>query len=123
MRSTAHSRRSGLIALNVARAALSKPHCAAISPFDQASLAKRAGFRAEMRYVALDTFERYLERIKMRADRGGHSAPESLLRAIYESSIGNLPRSIREMDFVFVYDNSRWGQVPQALLQAANGEI
>ena len=54
---------------------------------------------------------------------GGHSAPKRLLKAIYESSINNLPRAIREMDFVYVYDNSQWGVTPSVLLQAKNGEI
>jgi predicted ABC-type ATPase len=91
--------------------------------FEQAALAKRAGFNVEMRYLALETFEMHLERVKMRADKGGHSAPESLLRRIYDSSIRNLPRALREMDFIYVYDNSRWGQTPLVLLQAASGEI
>ena len=59
----------------------------------------------------------------MRADRGGHSAPESVLRSAYDASINNLPRAIREMDFVYVYDNSRWGLTPLVLLQAEKGEI
>ena len=91
--------------------------------FDQAALARRAGFVTEMRYVALRDFARHLERVKMRADAGGHSAPEPLLKAIYESSINNLPRAIREMDLVYVYDNSQWGTTPRDLLQAENGEI
>jgi predicted ABC-type ATPase len=68
--------------------------------FDQAELARRAGFTVEMRYLSLKTFEMHLERIRMRADRRGHSAPESALRRIYEASIENLPRAIREMDFI-----------------------
>jgi predicted ABC-type ATPase len=40
----------------------------------------------EMRYLARD-FAMHLERPKMRADAGGHSAPESVLRPIYEASI------------------------------------
>jgi predicted ABC-type ATPase len=91
--------------------------------FEQAALAKRAGFNVEMRYLALGTFEMHLERVKIRADRGGHSAPESLLRRIYDSSVGNLPRAIREMDYIYVYDNSRWGRTPVVLLQAEKGEI
>jgi predicted ABC-type ATPase len=76
-----------------------------------------------MRYLALQTFEMSLERVKMRADMGGHSAPESILRGIYESSLGNLSRAIREMDFIHVYDNSGWGTAPAVILQAARGEI
>jgi len=49
---------------------------------------------------ALDDVSMHLEQVKMRAHAGSHSAPESVLRAIYEASIGNLPRAIREMNFV-----------------------
>jgi len=76
-----------------------------------------------MRYLALETFAMHLERAKMRADRGGHSAPESALQRIYDSSINNLPRAIREMDFIQVYDNSHWGTTPTVLLQAEKGNI
>ena len=44
--------------------------------FDQAALARRAGFTTEMRYVALWDFSMHLEGVKMRADAGGHSAPD-----------------------------------------------
>jgi predicted ABC-type ATPase len=76
-----------------------------------------------MRYIALKDFGMHLERVKMRAGAGGHSAPESLLKAIYESSINHLARAIREIDFIRVYDNSRWGIEPALLLQAEGGEI
>jgi predicted ABC-type ATPase len=59
----------------------------------------------------------------MGADRGGHSAPESVLRSVYDAGINNLPRAIREMDFIYVYDNSRWGLTPIVLVQAEKGEI
>jgi predicted ABC-type ATPase len=91
--------------------------------FAQAAAAKLAGFTTEMRYLALWHFAAHVERIRMRADAGGHSAPESVLRSIYESSIRNLPRAIREMDFAYVYDNSAWGLAPIVLLQSENAEI
>ncbi len=91
--------------------------------FDQAALARRAGFTVEMRYLCLPNFENHLERVKMRADRGGHSAPEPVLRGIYESSIANLPRAIREMDLIYVYENGAWGETPEILLQAEHGEV
>jgi predicted ABC-type ATPase len=59
----------------------------------------------------------------MRADSGGHSAPEPVLRTVYEWSIGNLRRAILEIDFVHVYDNSGWGVTPNVLLQAKNGQV
>ena len=51
--------------------------------FDQTARACEAGFVIEMRYVALRDFSMHVERVKMRADAGGHSAPESVLRTIY----------------------------------------
>lgn len=59
----------------------------------------------------------------MRADAGGHSAPESVLRPIYEASIQNVARAVREMDFLYVYDNSRWGITPRVLLQTEKAEV
>ncbi|HME05775.1 MAG TPA: zeta toxin family protein [Bryobacteraceae bacterium] len=91
--------------------------------FAQVALARRAGFTVEMRYVALSTFAAHLERVKMRADKGGHSAPEPVLRSIFEASIRHLPRAIREMDFIHVYDNSVWGGAPTVILQAESAEI
>jgi len=91
--------------------------------FDQVARARRAGFTTEMRYIALRDFPMHLERVKIRADADGHSAPESVLRAIYESSIRNLPRAIQELDAIHVYDNSTWGGTPIVLLQAENGEV
>ena len=42
--------------------------------FEQARLARQAGFVVEMRYVALRGFEMHLDRVKTRAHAGGHSA-------------------------------------------------
>lgn len=91
--------------------------------FEQTAAARSAGFNVEMSYLALETFSMHLERIGIRADKGGHSAPESVLRAIYDASMRNLPRAIREMDAIEIYDNSEWGVAPRVLLQAESGEI
>ena len=65
--------------------------------FDQAQRAKAAGFATEMRYLALHNFAMHLERVKERADTGGHSASETTLRRTYEASLANLPRALAEM--------------------------
>src|SRR5437763_269066 len=44
--------------------------------FDQARNAKGEGFVIEMRYLALEDFAMHAERVKQRADAGGHSASE-----------------------------------------------
>ncbi|MBM3810526.1 MAG: hypothetical protein FJW20_02705 [Acidimicrobiia bacterium] len=91
--------------------------------FEQLRLAKSAGFTAEMRYLALQNFGMHLERVKARADTGGHSASEATLRRIHDASIRNLRRAVEEIDNLWVYDNSAVGGPPELVLQAKNGRV
>jgi predicted ABC-type ATPase len=91
--------------------------------FNQASLAKTAGFAVEMRYIALRDFAMHVERIQARADAGGHSASERTLRRIYDASLRNLPRAVREMNMLWVYDNTATDATHPLVLEAQNGEI
>lgn len=91
--------------------------------FEQARLARQAGFTVEMRYLALDSFPMHLERIKIRSDAGGHSASETTLRRIYESSLKNLSQAIHEADELHVYDNSQLGSAPRFVMEARDGKI
>jgi predicted ABC-type ATPase len=91
--------------------------------FEQARSAKAAGFVTEMRYLALRSLSMHIERVKIRADAGGHSASEATLRRIYASSLANLPHAVTEMDDLWVYDNSEVGGPPKLLLQATKGCI
>lgn len=91
--------------------------------FEQASLAKSKGFITEMRYVALANFEMNLARVKARADAGGHSASESLLRSIHSASLANLSRCVLEMDSLWVYDNSAIGGGPDLVMEARGGHV
>ena len=91
--------------------------------FEQARQAKQAGFVIEMRYLALRDFRMHLERVKARADTGGHSASEATLRRIYEASLMNLRRAVQELDVVWVYDNTDIDASHPLVLEARNGEI
>ena len=91
--------------------------------FEQARMAKEAGFQVEMRYLALRDFETHLERVKARADAGGHSASETTLRRIYDASLRNLRRAIQELDLVWVYDNTELDASHPLVLETRNGEI
>src|SRR5215831_759849 len=91
--------------------------------FEQASLAKAAGFTTEMRYLALRDFAMHFERVKARADAGGHSASEITLRTTYKSSLANLPKAIAEMDDLWVYDNSPVGGPPRLILESEKGVV
>jgi predicted ABC-type ATPase len=64
-----------------------------------------------------------LTRVISRALAGGHSAPAEQLQKIHESSLKNLPRAIREMDRVVVYDNSTTDQRPKRILAASHGRV
>ena len=91
--------------------------------FRQADHARAEGFEIQMRYIALDGFAQNLRRVIARAIAGGHSAPAEQLQKIHEASLGNLPRAIREMDRIVVYDNSTPDQRPQRILIAQNGRV
>ena len=91
--------------------------------FEQALSARANGFSVEMRYLALASFTMHFERVKARSDAGGHSASETTLRDIYHSSLANLPRAVREMDKLWVYDNSRLDVSHPIVLEAEAGVI
>jgi len=76
-----------------------------------------------MRYLALNDFARNLERIQGRADAGGHSAPESVLRKVYDASLKNLGRAVQEMDILRVYDNTNIDVSHPLVLESHGGEI
>jgi predicted ABC-type ATPase len=95
--------------------------------FEQAKLAGQNGFRVSMFYIALDTLEHHIERVMRRSARGGHSASESTLRRIHESSLGNLPTALipekSGIEIVQVYDNSRSESPPELVLEAHGGKM
>lgn len=95
--------------------------------FEQASLAKEKGFRVFMRYVALDTVERHIERVKRRAARGGHSASETTLRRIHAASLANLPLALDPersgIEIIRIYDNTATESRPRLVLSARRGKI
>ena len=90
--------------------------------FQQVRAAQSAGFHVEMRYLCLASFPMHIDRVRLRAKLNGHSAPISKLKRIYDASLAHLPQAIRSIPYP-VYDNSRWAEPPQVLLQVSNGEI
>ena len=91
--------------------------------FHQAHHARAEGFEIQMRYIALDDFRLHLKRVISRALASGHSAPAEQLQKIHEASLKNLPRAMREMDRIVVYDNSTPDQRPQRILTAQEGRV
>lgn len=95
--------------------------------FEQAKMAQVKGFRTVMRYVALDSVEKHLERVRARAALGGHSASEGTLRRIHAGSLANLPKALDPrqsgIEFVRVYDNSADDRRPDLVLSTRRGRV
>lgn len=90
--------------------------------FTQARAAQAAGFAVHMVYLNLENVELNIERVKLRADEGGHSARPELIKSIYEASIRNLPHAIRETDSIAILDNTVPGS-QKLLLDAVAGRV
>lgn len=58
-------------------------------------------------YCGLDSPERHLARVRLRASRGGHDIPEAKIRQRWQSSIANLIALLPHIARLQVYDNSR----------------
>lgn len=58
-------------------------------------------------YCGLDSPERHLARVRLRASRGGHDIPEAKIRERWQSSIANLIALLPHIARLQVYDNSR----------------
>lgn len=90
--------------------------------FSQANTARDSGFSVHMVYLNLLNVDLNIERVRLRAEKGGHSAPPNLIREIYEASLKNLPRAIRETDSIAVIDNSIPGR-QTLLVDAVAGRV
>jgi predicted ABC-type ATPase len=80
-----------------------------------------------MRYIALESVERHIERVKRRAELGGHSASDGTLRQIHASSMSNLRVALDPaesgIESVRVFDNTRFDRPATRVLTARNGRI
>ncbi len=97
------------------------------STFEHARHARQNGFRVFLRYIALDTVEHHIERVKRSAGRGGHSASEAALRRIHASSLDNLPLALNPgvsgIEIVRVYDNSGSESRAKLVLETRRGRV
>lgn len=68
--------------------------------------AKASGFEVRFIYTYVDTFERQLERIRLRVSKGGHDVPPAKVSERRTRSFGQFPWFFWEADGAEVYDNS-----------------
>jgi predicted ABC-type ATPase len=72
-------------------------------------------------YVALDSVEKCIARVRDGAALGGHSVPDADVRRRYERSLANCAKALRLVDFGRVYDNS--GNRHRLILVARGGAV
>ena len=71
--------------------------------------AKGAGFRVDVKFVAVTDVEESIERVKHRVEQGGHDIPEETQRRRFDKSIENAAKAARVADTMSVYENPRGG--------------
>jgi predicted ABC-type ATPase len=83
--------------------------------------ARSRGYETRLIYVALNTPEKNIVRVRSRVQRGGHFIPDVDVRRRYQRSIANLPKAIRTVDLAGIYDNS--GDGHRLALLVKNGVV
>ena len=69
-------------------------------------MAKKAGFKTILVYVALKSAEMSAQRVASRVSRGGHNIPMNDINRRYPKSFQNLKAHLRLCDLGYIYDNS-----------------
>lgn len=75
-------------------------------PLDRIRDAKALGYRVRIYYVAIDTQELNVERVRRRVLQGGHGIPQSDIRRRYERSLRNAPFALSLADRASLLDNT-----------------
>ena len=69
--------------------------------------AKKRGFEIRLVYVILGSVELNVDRVRMRARRGGHNVPLEKIRERWKRSLRQLPWFLKEADWALLFDNSK----------------
>ena len=88
---------------------------------DLVKQAKTAGFEFRLLYVLLQSVELNIERVRLRAAKGGHDVTEEKIRARYGRSLQQLSWFLHEANAAFIYDNS--GAQPRQVGEKLDGII
>ncbi|HET6762612.1 MAG TPA: AAA family ATPase [Longimicrobiaceae bacterium] len=88
------------------------------------------GLAVRMWYVALESPDLHIQRVRARVAAGGHDIPEEKIRQRYVSSIQNLIRLLPKLTELHLYDNSAEGNPregipprPLLILSVLDGRI
>ncbi|MDY6900199.1 MAG: zeta toxin family protein, partial [Cyanobacteriota bacterium] len=84
--------------------------------------AKQKGFEVSLLYIGVDNVNTNINRVQLRARRGGHNVPVDDIRRRYERSLNNLQKAIKIADDTAIYDNSAQAE-PRSVLLFENNQI
>lgn len=68
--------------------------------------AKRAGFRIALYFVATESPDLNVARVRQRVELGGHDVPEDRVRSRYTRTLALLPRALEVADLAALFDNT-----------------
>ncbi|MGL4573498.1 MAG: zeta toxin family protein [Burkholderiaceae bacterium] len=85
--------------------------------------AKAAGFFIRMFFIGTSSPAINAARIAQRVLEGGHEVPISKIISRYSKSIINCAAVARDIDRLYVYDNSLDGTEPQLVFRASEGQL
>lgn len=83
--------------------------------------AKELGFDFWFIYVVLDSVERNIERVSLRAAKGGHNVAEEDIRKRYSRSLEQMPWFLDAANRAWIYDNS--GAAPRRIAEKRDGIV
>lgn len=82
---------------------------------------RRPGFCVGLYYVALDSVELNIERVKRRVEKGGHDIPADVIDRRYWGSLDKLSSALKYADEALLIDNS--GLEPREVCRVTAGKI
>jgi predicted ABC-type ATPase len=85
------------------------------------NLAHELGFHFHLFYVALNSPELNVERVRLRVQSGGHAVPQAKIVERYWRSLQQLRWFLTAADSADIYDNS--GAEPRLVARKADGEV
>ncbi|MGR3740782.1 MAG: zeta toxin family protein [Limimaricola soesokkakensis] len=85
--------------------------------------ARARGYLVVVMHVGVDSPDLSVERVRGRAEEGGHDVPEDKIRVRYARSQPLIRKAVLRADSGMVFDNSRLNTPPQQMLIFANGRL
>ncbi len=83
--------------------------------------AKASGFEIRLLFVAVDSAEISVRRVRERVSQGGHDVPPDEVRRRYQRSLANVPAAARLADLALIFDNS--GDRHMLMLRIEQGRV